>query len=220
VGHGGFLRETMSYTEKFLSLLHSLPEFPTYFLLGLSAYVENVFPPIPGDTIMAFGAFMVGIGKLSFFGVYISTTLGSLLGFLSLFWLGGVLGRRFFMERDYRFFRAGDLLKAEQWFERYGYLLIALNRFLPGIRSAVSLAGGLSRLRLGWVALLAFVSCAVWNLIWIMMGYLLGSNWQMIEARMSALLMKYNLAVFILLVLTVLSVVVIRRVTRNRSGKP
>jgi membrane protein DedA with SNARE-associated domain len=210
----------MICTERFLDFLRSLPELPTYLFLGLSAYVENVFPPIPGDTITAFGAFMVGIGKLSFFWVYISTTLGSLLGFLSLFWLGGVLGRRFFMERDYRFLRAGDILRAEQWFERYGYLLVALNRFLPGIRSAVSLAGGLSRLRPAWVALLAFASCAVWNLIWIMMGYLLGSNWQTIEARMSALLMKYNLAVFTLLVLIVLSVIVIRRVGRHRGGKP
>ncbi|MBN1103791.1 MAG: DedA family protein [Deltaproteobacteria bacterium] len=209
----------MSCTERFLSFLDSLPELPTYFFLGLSAYVENIFPPIPGDTITAFGAFMVGMGKLGFFGVYISTTLGSLLGFLSLFWLGGIFGRRFFMERDYRFFRAGDILKAEQWFGRYGYLLIAMNRFLPGVRSAVSLAGGLSRLRPAWVALLAFLSCAVWNLIWITMGYLLGSNWQTIDARMSALLMKYNLAVFALFVLIVLFVLVMRLVVRHRSGK-
>lgn len=210
----------MSCTERFLSFLHSLPEPSTYFFLGLSAYVENIFPPIPGDTITAFGAFMVGIGKLSFFGVYVSTTLGSLLGFLSLFWLGGVLGRRFFVEKDYRFFKAGDILKAEQWFERYGYLLIALNRFLPGIRSAVSLAGGISRLKPAWVALLAFASCAVWNLIWIMMGYLLGSNWQTIEAKMSSLLMKYNLAILALLVLIVFWVIVTRRAGRHRSGKP
>jgi membrane protein DedA with SNARE-associated domain len=73
--------------EKFLYSLSDLPDLLVYFLLALSAYVENLVPPIPGDTITAFGAFLVGTGRLDFFGVFLSTTLGSLLGFLTLFWL-------------------------------------------------------------------------------------------------------------------------------------
>lgn len=209
-----WLDRLMTLTEKFLNLLRSLPDFIVYLLLGLSAFVENVFPPIPGDTITAFGAFLVGTGKLSFMGVYLSTTLGSLLGFMSLFWLGSYLGRHFFIEKDYRFLGARHIVKAEEWFGRYGYLLIAFNRFLPGVRSAVSLAGGISRLKAGWVTILALVSCAVWNLIWIMAGYMLGTNWKAVEARMAAIMMKYNLAIFILVVLVVLFVFI-----RKRRGR-
>jgi membrane protein DedA with SNARE-associated domain len=72
---------------------------------------------------------------------HISTTV-SLLGFLTLFWVGGFLGRHFFIERDYRFLRAKDIIKAEEWFGRYGYFLILFNRFMPGIRSAVALPQG------------------------------------------------------------------------------
>jgi membrane protein DedA with SNARE-associated domain len=198
----------MSYLEKFLDSLHSLSDPLVYLLLGLSAYVENVFPPIPGDTITAFGAFLVGIGRLSFLGVYLSTTLGSLLGFLSLFALGGYLGKQFFMHRDYRFFRAGDIARAEHWFERYGYLLIAMNRFLPGVRSAVSLAGGMAHLHPVRVTLLALLSCALWNLLWILAGYWLGSNWQTVEAGMSTLLMRYNTVALLLMGLVVLILVV------------
>ncbi|MEW6665270.1 MAG: DedA family protein [Thermodesulfobacteriota bacterium] len=204
----------MSYLERFLSSLYSLPDMLVYLLLGLSAYVENVFPPIPGDTITAFGAFLVGTGRLSFLGVYLSTTLGSLLGFLSLFAVGGYLGRRFFMQRDYRFFRARDIARAEQWFERYGYLLIAINRFLPGVRSAVSLAGGMAHLHPIRVALLALLSCASWNLVWILGGSWLGSNWETVEARLSTLLMRYNLVVLLLMGLVVL--VLVLRWTKKR----
>ena len=91
-----------------------MPDYLIYVLLGLSAFVENVFPPIPGDTITALGAFLEGNGKLDFFCVNISTTLGSLLGFMSLFWVGGSLGRRFFIEKDYRFFKAKDIIKVEK----------------------------------------------------------------------------------------------------------
>ena len=206
----------MSYTETFLNYLHSLPDALIYLLLGLSAYVENIFPPIPGDTITAFGAFLVGTGRLDFFGVYICTTLGSLLGFMTLFWVGLYLGRRFFVEKDYRFFKAKDIIKAEAWYRKHGYLLVAFNRFLPGIRSVISLAGGISRLRVTGVALLALLSCAVWNLIWILMGYMLGTNWEVFEARITAILTRYNIIVLVVFVLVIIFFVV-RKKDRKES---
>ncbi len=206
----------MSYLDRFLDSLNSLPDLLIYFLLGLSAFVENVFPPIPGDTITAFGAFLVGTERLHFFGVYISTTLGSLLGFMFLFWVGGVLGRRFFVERDFWFFKARDIMRAEAWFRKYGYLLILLNRFLPGIRSVISISGGISRLRTFKVALLALISCGVWNLIWIAVGYMLGSNWETVKDRMAYIMVRYNLAIFVLFGLVVLFFVLKRLVKRAR----
>jgi membrane protein DedA with SNARE-associated domain len=207
----------MRYLDRFLDSLQSLPDLLVYVLLGLSAYVENVFPPIPGDTITAFGAFMVGIGRLSFIGVYLSTTLGSLLGFLSLFALGRTLGRHFFVHRDYRFFRGGDIVRVERWFERYGYLLIAVNRFLPGARSVVSLAGGMAQLHPIRVTLLALLSCALWNLLWMLAGYWLGSNWQVVEDRLSILMMRYNTVVLLLMGLGVLFLVLRWRKRRAKT---
>jgi membrane protein DedA with SNARE-associated domain len=206
----------MTFAESFLNYLHSLPDALIYLLLGLSAYVENICPPIPGDTITAFGAFLVGIGRLSFLGVYICTTLGSLLGFMTLFWLGLYLGRRFFMEKDYRFFKAKDIIKAEEWYRKHGYTLVAFNRFLPGIRSVISLAGGLSRLRSTGVAILALLSCAVWNLIWIMLGYVLGTNWEVFEARASSILTGYNITVLVVVALVVIFFVLRKKYRKER----
>ena len=74
----------MSYLDRFFNLFDTLPNSLLYLLLGLSAFVENIFPPIPGATITAFGVFLVGALKLDFMGVYLSTTLGSLAGFMAL----------------------------------------------------------------------------------------------------------------------------------------
>ena len=201
---GCFRRKDEMDIERFLNLLNALPAFLIYFSLALSAYVENIFPPIPGDTITAFGAFLVGTGKLNFLGVYLATTVGSLMGFLTLFWLGGYLGRRFFIEKDYRFLKAEDILKAEAWFSRYGYFLIAMNRFLPGVRSAISLSAGMTRLKASYVAPLAFLSCAVWNLIWILMGYTLGTHWDIVESKFTMIMKRYNITIVILLALILL----------------
>jgi membrane protein DedA with SNARE-associated domain len=198
----------MTYTDKFFEYLQSLPGILVYLILGLSAFVENIFPPIPGDTITAFGALLVGIGGLSFFGVYFSTTLGSLLGFLFLFQIGAFLGRRFFIKKNIRFFKQKDILKAEEWFGKYGYYIIALNRFFPGIRSVIALVAGILHLKRIRVCLLALLSCSVWNLIWISLGYGLGSNWDVIEVRLKALRTKYYVSLLIFFGLFILAVIV------------
>jgi len=205
----------MTNLEGFLNFLNSLPDYMIYLLLSLSAFVENIFPPIPGDTVTAFGAFLVGTQRLSFFGVYLATTLGSLGGFMCLFWVGILLGRRFFLERDYRFFKAEKIIRAEEWFRRFGYLIILLNRFFPGIRSVISVAAGITKLRPLSVAFLALVSCALWNLMWIVFGYMLGSNWATVRDRMNTIMARYNLAVFIITGLFVLFLVL--KGLRNRG---
>lgn len=201
----------MIHIQHFLNYLYTLPDAVVYLLLGLSAFVENIFPPIPGDTITAFGALLVGLGKLKFSWVYFSTTLGSLLGFLSLFWFGRYLGRRFFIQKNYRFIKTKDILKAEAWFARYGYFLIVGNRFLPGLRSVISVVGGILRLKWSLTILLALVSSALWNLIWLILGFELGNNWETIEARLSDIQMKYNIFMLITVGLVIFAILLVKK---------
>ncbi|MBW1734059.1 MAG: DedA family protein [Deltaproteobacteria bacterium] len=195
----------MSYLDGFLNLINSLPDTLLYLLLGLSAFVENVFPPIPGDTITAFGAFLVATRRLSFFGVYLTTTLGSLIGFMFLFWVGHLLGRRFFIEKDYRFFKARDIMRAEEWFRKYGYFLIFLNRFFPGIRSVISIAG-------------ALLSASLWNLIWISVGYSIGANWDLVREKMGKIMFNYNMAILSLMGLGAV-IILVRLLKKRRSRR-
>jgi len=205
----------VTYLDKFIAYLDTLPEPLIYLLLGLSAFLENVFPPAPGDTITAFGAFLVGTNRLGFLGMFISTTLGSLSGFMFLFWIGRLLGRRYFIERDFGYFKAKDILRAENWFKRYGYFLILINRFLPGIRSVISIVGGISGLQVLKVALLALVSASVWNMIWISMGYTLGSNWETAKGKLVEIMTTYNVIILALLGLGILFWVVKNRIKRS-----
>ena len=205
----------MIHMDRFLEYLDSLPDLLIYLLLGLSAFMENVFPPAPGDTITAFGAFLVGTNRLNFIPVFFVTILGSLAGFMFLFWVGSLLGRRFFIERDFWYFKAEDIRRAENWFRTYGYFLILINRFLPGIRSVISIVSGISGLRALKVFVLALVSTSVWNLIWIGMGYFLGSNWEAASGRLEAIVTTYNLAIMAILGVAIL-VFIIRKWMKNQ----
>ncbi len=199
--------------EYLLNHLDKLPDFLLYVILGVAAFLENIFPPAPGDMIVAFGAFLVGAERLSLTGVFISTTAGSLLGFMTLYWLGGLLGRKYFIERDFFFFKKEDIIRTGNWFKKYGYFIVAFNRFFPGVRSVISIAGGIYKLERIKVLFLALFSAALWNLIWISIGYTLGSNWEMVEKELKTIFARYNFVIFTLLL--VLFVYVIIR--KNRS---
>ncbi|HPS56569.1 MAG TPA: DedA family protein [Spirochaetota bacterium] len=169
-------------------------ELVLYLLLFASAVFENLFPPVPGDTITVLGAFFVGKGILSFPIVYAVTTLGSTCGFMILFYIGYFLEREFFMKKDFPVFSAKSIVSAEKWFEKYGYYVVLINRFIPGIRSVVSVAAGIAVLRPQRVFLFALASAAVWNFIWIYAGYSLGNNWEQVREKFTVIIGSYNIA--------------------------
>lgn len=190
-----------------------------YLFLFASAVIENLFPPIPGDTITVLGAFLVGTGRLSYPLVYIATTAGSVTGFMALSFAGRILEREFFMKKNYRFFSAKSIVSAETWFSRYGYFIVLANRFLPGIRSVISLVSGLARLDPVKIFFFSLISACVWNLIWIQTGFLLGNNWDMVRDRAGDLIRNYNIGAGILIALFAAGFILYKLTKKRRATK-
>jgi membrane protein DedA with SNARE-associated domain len=188
-----------------------------YVVLFVSAICENLLPPIPGDTITAFGAFLVGIGRLDFSLVYISTTLGSLAGYMMLFYAGRHFGRDFFIRKNFRFFSRDMIEKAEQRFSGSGLIVVLFNRFMPGIRSVISITSGMLRLTAWKVWCLAAISAAIWNLGWIYAGFMLGDNWQEVKTRSAILLKQYNTAATIIIVSVIILYIIRKLISRRRQ---
>ena len=181
------------------SLLHSLETANplwAYFILFVSAFIENIFPPIPGDTVTVFGAYLVGRGFLNFWGVLISTTLGSIAGFMAVFALAYWIEWKLIEKYRPKWVERSKIDRVEKWFRQYGYWIVLINRFLSGIRSIISLVAGLSKMNTLLVFLLALISCFVWNGALIGLGALLGENWELI----GHFLKVYNQIVIIALV--------------------
>ena len=197
--------------EQTITTLTSLPHQYIYLLLFINAFAEYMCPPIPGDTIMIFGAYLIGTGKLNFIAVYCVSTAGSLSGFLTLFFLGKYLGRDFFLKRDYRFFSRELILKVERWFQRYGLGLIAANRFFSGVRAAIALFAGIAQMKLLVTTVAALASSMVWNALLISGGYFLGKNWQLVLT----ILKRYNQAVIIIILLSLLCYCVWKKKQKN-----
>ncbi len=184
-----------------------------YVALFVSAYLENICPPIPGDTVTVFAAYIVGRSQQRFAGVFVATTLGSVAGFMTYYGIGRLVQPEYFTRKNFRLFPASSFESAGRWFRRYGNWVILLNRFLSGIRSVVSIVCGLYRLPWLTVLVLCAIGCGIWNLLLIWAGYLLGSNWKMIEE----VFVQYNRVLLCAIVLAVITVLVRRKFTASRS---
>lgn len=171
-----------------------------YVIIFGAGFLENCIPPIPGDTVTVLGAWLVGTGRLNYFGVFFSATAGNILGFLVMHHVGRHFGKDFFTRKNFRFFPKRDIERAEAWFSRYGFKIILFNRFLSGLRSVISVFSGMARLNRPRVILFAFLSACMWDGVLLYGGYVLGANFE-------TLISRYNKIVF-LIVITVIAIAI------------
>ncbi len=184
-----------------------------YLALFLSAYIENIFPPIPGDTVTVIGAYFVGTGRLNFWWVYLSTSLGSIAGFMTLYGLAYWLQWQLIERYRPKWVQKSHLDRVENWFQRYGYWVVLFNRFLSGARSVISIVAGLSKLNGFLVFFFASISVLLWNGALIYLGAFLGKSWEEIVEYVKL----YN-KIILIVVVAVLLVLAIIYLKRNRNS--
>lgn len=170
---------------------------------GLFALVvaENVFPPIPSEVILPFAGYQVSQGALHFAAALLAATAGSVVGALILYELARRGGRPLIL-RFGRLLRldADALERSERRFERHGAAIVLGGRLVPGLRSAVSLPAGLTRMPLVKFTALTAIGSLAWNAILIAGGWMLGSQY----GRIADVVGPASTAITIVLVVCVL----------------
>lgn len=146
----------------------------------LVAYAENVLPPVPGDMAVVFGGYLVGIGKLHFLLVVGVATLGSVMGFMTMYFIGYLIGDAVLQSRWLRWVPPESMDRARRQLDRWGYGLVAANRFLAGLRGVVGLVVGTARLDGLRTAAIAALSALAWVSLIVWAGYAVGDNWQQV----------------------------------------
>ena len=160
-----------------------------YFAVGARIFIENVFPPIPSELILPLGGFFTTSTDLTLPGVIIAATMGSVLGAFILYGIGWVLNRdrlmRFFETRPMRLlgFKGDDISKAIDWFDRRGQISVFICRFVPIVRSLISIPAGVARMNMVRFALYTLLGSAVWNTVLCSLGAAAGSAWETVTEQ-------------------------------------
>lgn len=163
-----------------------------YGYLGVAALIaiENIFPPIPSEVILTFGGFMTTYTTLNIWLVIAAATIGSLIGAIVLYGVGyllpphrlkallsGSLGRflRLYPE---------DVDKAIEWFHETGTKTVFFCRFIPMIRSLISIPAGFARMDMIPFLLLTTLGSFIWNTVLVWVGVAARESWDVITVYM------------------------------------
>ncbi|MGO3050642.1 DedA family protein [Staphylococcus casei] len=176
-----------------------------YWGIAFLIFLENVFPPIPSEIILTFGGFMTTKSELGFVGVTITSTIGSVLGAIVLYGIGAWIGERNLYRLINRYgkilrVKTKDLDKTIGWFEKYGYWTIFFCRFVPLLRSLISIPAGLTRMNLPLFIVFTTIGTLIWNVVLIYLGQAVGGNWHTIVNYMDV----YSRIIYIVLAILII----------------
>lgn len=168
--------------ELIISIMEQFGYFGVFFLIA----IENIFPPIPSEVILLFGGFMTTFTKLHVIGVIIASTLGSLVGAIVLYYIGKILNK----ERLKRIvsgkigkvlrLKPNDIEKADHWFDTKGNKAVFFCRFVPIVRSLISIPAGMSEMPMLKFLIYTIFGSLIWNSVLTIVGAKLGNNWESI----------------------------------------
>lgn len=196
----------------FLDWLSALPTEALYVSLGLIAALENLFPPVPADSVVAFGSFLAARGRGTLAGALVSTWVGNVAGAMLMYFLG----RRFGAERLERRLagRNAEAIEARlhALYGRYGLGALFVSRFLPGVRALVPPFAGALRIPAWHAAMMMGAASAIWYGVIAYAGFKAGTDWQ----RLSALVTRYASAIGLGAAAVVVIALVVWWVVRRR----
>lgn len=155
-----------------------------YFGIAFLIMAENLFPPIPSEVILTFAGFFTTYTTLHLPGTILSATIGSLLGAVILYAFGkllspskmdslisGKVGKTLRLKKE-------DIQKAMDWFDSKGNYTVFLCRFIPIVRSLISIPAGMANMHFPRFLWLTAWGSFLWNTLLIFLGAWAGSSWQ------------------------------------------
>lgn len=164
------------------AIIQSLaPLISQYGYLGVGGllFLEDFGIPVPGETVLIAAAFFAGAGDLNIFLVALVGFIGAVLGDNVGFAIGQYGGHPLVLKYGkYVFLTPEKLKKAEHFFNHHGGKVVAIARFVEGLRQLNGIIAGLSDMR--WPKFISFnvLGALLWVGAWSSVGYFSGNHIQ------------------------------------------
>ena len=153
-------------------------------LLGIIAFTETLFPPVPGDILFIVISGWALSGGFPFAMAVLYGVTGCFLASGLLFYLGHKPGKQFIESWLKKRVGHERVNRAQAMIADKGPVILAASRFIPGVRSLLVLAAGSSGMRFPLAAISIAFSAVAWYTILSIAGSVLGNNFQAAEGFM------------------------------------
>ena len=171
--------------QSLLSWFAGLTVAVLYPALALLAALENVFPPLPTDTVVALGTWIAARGHGSALLAFLCTWVGNVAGAVAMYAVGRRHGAGWIHRRLPALSNARGEERLQQLYARYGIPALVASRFIPGVRALVPpFAGALKVPAFSAIAAIAFAS-GVWYGFISYIAYRAGTDWDALTRRIA-----------------------------------
>jgi membrane-associated protein len=142
-----------------------------------------LFPFLPGDTLLFALGLFVATGKIDVFPggevvelliVLVLMTAAAFAGNVVGYEIGRKVGEPL-RNHDGRILKKKYLDKTHDFFERYGSTALVLGRFVPFVRTYITLVAGVTRMQRHRFLVWSAVGAVLWVVIVTLAGYFLGT---------------------------------------------
>ncbi|MBP3192578.1 DedA family protein [Natronogracilivirga saccharolytica] len=191
---------------EFIFMTFESISWPAALSIGfILLFLHGVLLTPPSELSLAAIGLYASIHEWLYFPSIFSTTVGNIAGCIVLFklsrhysdWITDFLRTTRFKYIKY----LND--KARLDFHRYGHHFVFYGRFIPNVRSVVSIPAGLSNMPASTFLVYSGLGCLLWSLLWVSVGYFAG------KPLLSIIEAHQNFALA-MLILTIIAVIVHR----------
>ena len=195
-----------------------------YLGIVILIFIENIFPPIPSEVILTFGGFLTTCTGITVFGTTFFSTIGSVLGAIVLYGVGrlmsperlekfidGKIGKRLHLKKD-------DIEKARKSFLKRGNNTVFFCRFVPIVRSLISIPAGMSGMNYIQFLVLTTLGSFAWNLVLISLGAFAGKSWESAAKYLAGYSDVVRIALWIIVGIFILKKILEKKASK-KAGK-
>ncbi len=139
--------------------------------------LESCALPVSSEVVLGFSGFLSGEGKINFYLVVLSATVGTFIGSSLLYYIGKKGGRPL-IEKYGRYFLINkkDMDKATAWFKKYGSLAVFVGVCLPVIKTYIGFPPGASLMNYKKFSFYIISGSLVYNTGIAYLGLIAGEN--------------------------------------------
>jgi membrane protein DedA with SNARE-associated domain len=148
-----------------------------YAAVFIGVLLESFGVPLPGETLLIAGSLFAAIGNFHVIWVFLlgltAAVLGDNIGYAIGYFGGRALVLRY---GRYILLTPRRLRLLEGFFERHGGKVVAVARFIEGLRQFNGIVAGIGRMKWSRFLLYNVIGATLWVAFWVCLTYFLGAR--------------------------------------------
>lgn len=157
------------------------------------------FEFIPAEVVLPLAGYWVSEGDFNYLLMVVAGTVGGTIGPITLYAVGRFGGRPLVIKYGkYFLINEKQIDASDRFFAKYGSGVAFFGRFIPGVRTAISVPCGIAKMSLGKFTMFTFMAMLPITALYVFLGKKLGENWEQAGELFSVYLRPFLIALVVI----------------------